>query len=78
MHFGHAPHVDSPDDLLLMRCRACGWISPEMTRTQVGALGAPWYCDAPGCGERVTSWVRFHPRERAAARQAIGGTSDTN
>jgi len=73
MHFGHAPHVDSPDDLLLMRCKRCDWISPELTRAQVGALGVPWYCDH--CHTKVTSWVRFHPRERAAARIALGGHS---
>jgi len=69
MFYGHAPHTPSDLDLTLLRCRKCDWLSPELTRDQMRARGVPWYCDA--CGERVTSWVTFHPSERAAAYEAI-------
>ena len=72
MFYGHAPHVPGPDDLTIIKCRECGWISPEMTRAQESALGVPWYCDA--CGVQVKSWVTFAPSERTDAYRAIGGT----
>lgn len=71
MHYGHPPHVSSPDDLLILYC-SCGWRSGELTRAEVADLGVPWWCQRPGCRGKA-SWVRFHPRERAQALECIGG-----
>jgi ribosomal protein L37E len=73
MFYGHKQHVNSPEDLTIIKCRRCGWISKEMTRAECSALGVPWYCD--DCGYRVAQYVTFHPGERAAAYFAIEETA---
>jgi hypothetical protein len=69
MWYGHKPHTHRETDLTIIKCRACGWISPEMTRTQKAERGFPWYCD--DCGARVASFVTFAPEERQRAYEVI-------
>lgn len=64
MHYGHHPHVHSPEDLTLLKC-ICGWRSKELSRSEKSDLGFPWYCD--DCGKRVSHFITFHPSERSAA-----------
>lgn len=71
MHFGHPPHQASDDDLMILRCPSCGWVSEELTRDQVTDLGAPLACQGR-CGNYNVVWVRFHPRERDLARSVAG------
>lgn len=69
MHYGHPPHVASPDDLTLFRCGKCGWVSSELTREQIAAK--PWYCGGV-CGKSGVQFIHFHPRERMAAYRGFG------
>lgn len=69
MNYGHAKHVPSPDDLTVLYCR-CGWRSDEMTETQLGELGVPWYCgNCDGSGSAIF-FIKFHPDERSEAYRA--------
>lgn len=70
MFYGHAPHVPSPDDLMILYC-SCWWRSGELTRDEVHELGIPWWCQRHGCRQKA-SWVRFHPNERKQALACIG------
>lgn len=68
MHYGHPPHVHTPEDLTLLHC-FCGWTSLEISRSQLSERGIPWYCD--DCGKSGLQYVHFHPRERDAAYRAF-------
>lgn len=69
MYYGHPPHVATPLDLTILKCR-CGWHSKELTRDELHDLGIPWYCD--DCGKKGLQYIKFHPSERAQAYDAIG------
>lgn len=68
--YGHPPHKHSPEDLQVWACRHCGWYSDELTKADLRELGTPVYCER--CRKGATSWVTFHPSERARAYQALG------
>jgi hypothetical protein len=61
MSYSTPPHVPSPEDRTIIRCR-CGWISGEMTRDQLRERGVPWWCDR--CDGIATYFVTFAPNER--------------
>lgn len=63
-------HVRSPDDLEIWKCRKCNWHTDELTRADLRELGTPIYCER--CRKPATSWVTFHPSERADAYEALG------
>lgn len=72
MYYG-PKHTETPDDLTLLRCGHCGWVSGELRRaTLLRERGFPWYCD--DCGERVSRFMHFRPWERAAAYAEWGLT----
>jgi hypothetical protein len=69
MYYGHKPHVRSEDDLTLLKCTFCGWVSGELTRDEIAPV--PWYCGGV-CGRSGVMFIHFHPRERLAAYAAFG------
>lgn len=69
MHYGHRRHIESPEDLTVLHCRQCGWLSSELTRTQMAERGQPWYCD--NCNATGLHFVRFHPSERDVAKTLV-------
>lgn len=69
MHYGHPPHIATPNDLTLLKCPNCGWVSKELTRDQIAAK--PWYCGGV-CGKSGMMFVHFNPSERYAAYNAFG------
>ena len=70
MHYGYPPHAPSPEDRTMIRCNACGWLSPEMTIQELGQRGVPWYCD--GCGGVATRFATYAPHERDEALRFLG------
>lgn len=65
MFYGHPPHVHSPEDVTILHCYKCGWVSGELGRAQIAELGIPWYCE--NCHKPGLHFVCFHPSERAQA-----------
>ena len=69
MYYGLPPHIHSPDDLTILRCRKCDKISKEYTEEEMKEKGFPWYCDY--CDSKVARFVTFHPSEREEAYKEI-------
>lgn len=70
MDYGNrAPHVSSPNDLCILKCPKCEWVSDELTREERAKLGIPWYCAQ--CDATNLRWVVFQPSERSEAYRAL-------
>ena len=71
MYYGHDKHEPSPDDLTVLQCYRCGWVSEELNQGQVRDLGVPLYCHG-ACGKSGVAFIRFHPNEREQAKRSFG------
>ena len=69
MYWDHAPHVPSPNDRTIIKCRICGWTSRELTIQELRDLGYPRWCH--NCDAKATLFVTFAPRDREQALREI-------
>lgn len=54
---------NSRDDVVILHCDPCGWVSPELTVEEFWGLGYPNYCH--WCGSAQPHYTRFNPSERS-------------
>lgn len=69
MHYGHAKHTPSENDLTIYDCDRCGWTAP-FNKAERLARGVPTTCDK--CGGYAPRFITYHPIELDEVRALIG------
>ena len=76
MYYDPTPHIPSPNDRAIIKCRICGWTSKEMTIQDLHNLGYPRLC--LNCNAKATLSVSFAPSDREEAIREIASQGHQN